>query len=257
MARVQGRFSREFNRRRRYLGRLWQSRYKARIVQDENHLKSVIAYVHLNPVAAGMVCDPLDYAQSGHGEILGLREPCLCDVGEALLCFGEKPDEARMIYQDWMRSVAEERWFRAGVRNLPWWRTVDDDEQTLPKMHAPSHAEDYSGQPLEPEEHNRPAISQVLNIFEDELEIGIGQIAGRSRKRLLSWHRCLFVTYSVSWLGHSAKKVAGVIDKSPGSVSRWLSEGLELQRSDPDFRLRLSQVAERVNAENQCNVGLT
>ena len=32
MARLQGKVAREHNRRRRYLGRLWQSRYKARII---------------------------------------------------------------------------------------------------------------------------------------------------------------------------------------------------------------------------------
>jgi len=51
MARLQGRVSRNFNKRRRYLGRLWQSRYRARLVDSQDYFLQVVSYVHLNPVA--------------------------------------------------------------------------------------------------------------------------------------------------------------------------------------------------------------
>ena len=37
MARLQGRVSRGFTKRRRYLGRLWQSRYKARLIDSQEY----------------------------------------------------------------------------------------------------------------------------------------------------------------------------------------------------------------------------
>jgi len=55
MARIQCRVARGHNRRRRVLGRLWQSRYKARVVRDDAYFRQLLAYVHLNPVAAGAV----------------------------------------------------------------------------------------------------------------------------------------------------------------------------------------------------------
>ena len=58
MARLQGSVSRSYNRRHRFLGRLWQSRYRARVIDSEDYYRQVIAYVHLNPVAAGVVTDP-------------------------------------------------------------------------------------------------------------------------------------------------------------------------------------------------------
>ncbi len=85
MAVLQRRVSRDFNRRHEILGRLWQSRYKARIIQDNADLEHLLAYVHLNPVAAGIVIDPSDYRQSGHCELLGLAPARLCSVGAALL----------------------------------------------------------------------------------------------------------------------------------------------------------------------------
>lgn len=83
MARLQGRFSRAHNRRHRYLGRLWQSRYRARVVDTNEYYRQVIAYVHLNPVSAGIANDPGDYVHSGHREIIGACNPHLIDLRSA------------------------------------------------------------------------------------------------------------------------------------------------------------------------------
>ena len=71
MARIQGRVARSYNRRHRFFGRLWQSRYKARIIDTNDYFRQVVAYVHLNPVSAGLVGDPGDFEQSGHAALIG------------------------------------------------------------------------------------------------------------------------------------------------------------------------------------------
>ena len=50
---LQGRFSRDFNRRWGRTGPLWQSRYKAKVIDEPGYLPRVIQYIHLNPVRAG------------------------------------------------------------------------------------------------------------------------------------------------------------------------------------------------------------
>lgn len=67
----QARFGQGYNRRHRSSGPLWQSQFKARLVEDERYLGQLIAYIHLNPVTAGLVRDPSDYPLSGHRELLG------------------------------------------------------------------------------------------------------------------------------------------------------------------------------------------
>jgi len=79
MQRLQSIVAREFNRRRRYLGRLWQSRYRARIIDSNDYLRQVVSYVHLNPVAACIVEDPVDYRYSGHRELMGFCKPLVVD----------------------------------------------------------------------------------------------------------------------------------------------------------------------------------
>lgn len=249
MARIQVRFSKGFNRQRRLRGRVWQSRYKARLILDNEQLQHVIAYIHLNPVAAGIVDDPLDYPSSGHREIVGARAVCLCDVNACLQSFDEDRSTARSSYLDRLRTVSEARWLRADVRELPWWKSLGDNEQTLAVENAPADATDFTGQALAPEEQCRPPLVAVLDAFENELGIARSGLSGHGRTSLMSWHRCLFATFSVSWLGHPAKAVAQVLDKGPGSVSRWVAEGLELQLSDASFRSQLEQLARAFGLE--------
>ena len=70
MHHLQSAFSRGFNRRRGRTGSLWQSRYQAKLVDEQQYLWRVVVYVHLNPVRAGAVTDPVDHVFSGHREIV-------------------------------------------------------------------------------------------------------------------------------------------------------------------------------------------
>jgi putative transposase len=56
--------SRSFNRRHGRRGALFESRYYERTIRDEKHLAVAVAYVHNNPVEAGLVDDPADWPWS-------------------------------------------------------------------------------------------------------------------------------------------------------------------------------------------------
>lgn len=52
------------NRKYRRSGRLWQNRFYSSIVSDDIYLWSVMRYIEINPVKAGIVKDPLAYPWS-------------------------------------------------------------------------------------------------------------------------------------------------------------------------------------------------
>ncbi|MEM8885256.1 MAG: transposase [Planctomycetota bacterium] len=54
MKRIQNRYARYFNRTRKRDGPLFRGRYKSRPVDSQRYLRTVIAYIHDNPVAAGI-----------------------------------------------------------------------------------------------------------------------------------------------------------------------------------------------------------
>jgi putative transposase len=241
MARIQGRFAKDINRRNGWTGRLWQSRYKARLVTEREYLEHLFAYVHLNPVAAGIVADPSDYGPTGHRALLGIEEPRLVNTRAALLCFDEDPVKARNIYQETVRAVAEARWLNADVRDLPWWRTVPDDDETVLRHLAPDNAELFNGEPP-PTPEVRPPVDSIIETANDYLGLTPNQLSGRGRTRYESWCRCLVTTLAVGNLGYRAKDLAEHLDKSSVSVSRWLSEGMQLELVDPEFRRLLKDL---------------
>jgi putative transposase len=69
---VKERFSRWFNKRRGRRGTLWMDRFKSVLVEGKGEaLRTMAAYIDLNPVRAGLVKDPKDYRWCGYAEALG------------------------------------------------------------------------------------------------------------------------------------------------------------------------------------------
>ncbi|MCF7787541.1 MAG: transposase [Prosthecobacter sp.] len=69
---IKERFSRWFNKRRGRRGTLWMDRFKSVLVEGKGEpLRTMAAYIDLNPVRAGVVKDPKDYRWCGYAEALG------------------------------------------------------------------------------------------------------------------------------------------------------------------------------------------
>jgi REP element-mobilizing transposase RayT len=79
------RFSRWYNKHRGRRGTLWMERFKSVLVEDGEALRTMAAYIDLNPVRAGMAKDPKDYRWCGYGEAMGGGKAArlgLCQVVE-------------------------------------------------------------------------------------------------------------------------------------------------------------------------------
>lgn len=70
---VSFRYTRWINRRRNRSGHLFQGRYKAFVVDADPYLLELVAYIHLNPVRAGMVENADDFRWSSHRAYLGME----------------------------------------------------------------------------------------------------------------------------------------------------------------------------------------
>ena len=104
MRSLQQRVTRGVNRRQRVWGPLWQGRFKVKIVDSSRYIDQLLAYIHLNPVAAGIVDDPAEYEWSGHLDLLGRRRKLIVDVDEVLRVFGRTRRSARPPHWCLVRS---------------------------------------------------------------------------------------------------------------------------------------------------------
>ena len=241
MARLQGVVARSYNSRHSLLGRLWQSRYRARVIDSEDYFRQVVSYVHLNPVAAGVVADAADYPYSGHREIVGLCLPYLVERSAVLQSFGFGNGRGSSTdYLRWVRSVAEMRRAQSEVKDLPWWvraRNVDE----IADVECHPEATTYDGKTLA-EDRAELELSEFANRFESFSGHTIVDLASRSRSTWVIQGRVDFVTLAVSRYRFKCCDVAALLNKHGNSVTNWLNQGLHLASTDPDFNNRLDHL---------------
>ncbi len=103
MQNISQRYTWWFNKRHDRAGHVFQGRYKAILVDKDVYLKELIRYIHLNPVRAGMVADPLDYSRSSHAAYAGkIRPPDWLSIDMGLGQFGTTESDARAVYLHFM-----------------------------------------------------------------------------------------------------------------------------------------------------------
>jgi REP element-mobilizing transposase RayT len=98
-----------FNLRHRRSGHLFQNRFKSILCQEDIYLKQLIAYIHLNPLRAGLVSSfksLADYPYGGHSAIMGYVEREFQDVDFILNLFGGEESLARDSYESYVRNAA-------------------------------------------------------------------------------------------------------------------------------------------------------
>lgn len=61
-------YSMMFNKKYELVGHLFQDRYKQKIIQTDEYLKNLVAYIHLNPVVGGLCKFPKEYKWSSYLE---------------------------------------------------------------------------------------------------------------------------------------------------------------------------------------------
>jgi len=127
-------------------GTLWEGRYKACLVQTEYYLFACYRYIELNPVRAGIVANPAEYAQSSYrSNALGQPDP-LVVPHVAYEALGAVGDERRRAYRAMFRpgdepqAADEIRRVTAGCQVLGSESFKDGIEQALARPVRPGRA---------------------------------------------------------------------------------------------------------------------
>ena len=84
-------------------GSIWEGRYKASLVQEENYFLSVMRYIELNPVRANMVESPSHYRWSSFSHNSGLRSIKVIKQHQAYLSLGNDKIARANAYKELFR----------------------------------------------------------------------------------------------------------------------------------------------------------
>jgi len=97
-------YVRYFNDRHGRSGTLWEGRYRSTLIQTERYLLTCMAYIDLNPVRAGLVIDPRDFAWSSHAHYAGLRHDRLLTPHPLYWELGNTPFAREAAYVELVRA---------------------------------------------------------------------------------------------------------------------------------------------------------
>jgi putative transposase len=109
MRRLMTGYAVSFNRRYRRHGHLFQNRYKSILCDQDEYLKELVRYIHLNPLRAGIVKHIRGlniFKYSGHSAIMGKYKVDWQNVKDILALFGDKKGTARRMYGQFVEQGA-------------------------------------------------------------------------------------------------------------------------------------------------------
>jgi putative transposase len=98
MQAVGRRYVRHFNTRQQRSGTLFEGRYRSTLIQAERYLLACMVYIDLNPVRAGMVSDPTQYAWSSHRHYAGIAHDRLVTPHPLYWSLGNTPFAREQAY---------------------------------------------------------------------------------------------------------------------------------------------------------------
>ena len=243
---IQGRFALVHNRRHHTLGPLWQGRYKARLVEGQDDLNRLLAYIHLNPVKAGFAASPLRYRWSGHRELLGRVRAPLVDVEETLRLYGSRLGAATQAYAAMVRAVGREAWAAEEPGRLPWWGRGAETAEEFDGEHRP--ALDALGASTAPEPV-RASIEEVLAVVELATGLRRERLASGVRDRATVAARELLAVVAVHRCGARVTDVGRCLGRPADTASRWLSRGGERCLAELSFQRQATAVEAKLRRD--------
>ena len=249
MKSLQQNATRRYNARHRVFGPMWQGRYRAKLVKDQRYLDGLLAYIHLNPVTAGIVDDPADYCWSGHREILGRVRSPVTDSDEVLVLFGKTRRSARRAYVRAIKTAVEEPWVGDDPGQLPWWRLGRPAKEALesPSPNPSVAVVDELGRSTGLPRWGFEA-KEFVGAIAARFEVQPEDLAGRRRAPHVVRTRELAATLGVERYSLQVKEIASMLGKSSEAVSRMVSRGIVKRQEDAEFR-RDYEMLDRLIAE--------
>ena len=232
-------YARYFGKRHDRHGYLFQDRFKSIATQDQGYIETLIRYVHLNPLRAG-VCRSLEdldnYPWCGHSMLIGKRVFRFQTVDAILNRFGKTIRDARQNYQLFLKEGLEYSQDDDFIKKL---RSSNETKECI---HDPGcwviGDKEFVKNAISQDEHYRLRLTQyakqgwniddLRNRIEKTMHLKTGDLMKRGRKNNRAEARKIFMWLCNRKVGIPVAEIARYIGISGPAVSRVLDEGEQL-----------------------------
>ena len=206
------RYAQHFNMKHDRRGYLYQGRYKSIMVQSGIYLLRLLRYVHLNPVRAGIVRHPEEFAWSSHLAYLGSKEYVWLNRSLVLDAFGEEKGVENLLRYTQMddnvirdETLEIRKAVRLGVYGDP-----EFIEEWRPKL-----SEDWTEESL-----HKVSPASIAELVCCHLDITLEEIRSENRSKQLVEARALMASLNQKLKAGSMADLGRCIARDPTSLAR-------------------------------------
>jgi putative transposase len=206
------RYTRWMNNKQIRMGHLFQGRYQAILVDANTYLLELVRYLHLNPVRAGLVEDPQDYAWSGHRAYLGKETLPWLETDRVLSQFAKRLKTCRQRYEAFVLAGKKEGHRQEFHRGGKDGRVLADDrflERVLGKRIHPT-----------PE----VSLNEIMTYVSAEYGVNEEDLRGPSRNRVVCEARAVIGWLSRRLESSSITNVASYFQRDSSTFSRHIGK---------------------------------
>ena len=241
---LQFRYTRNFNIKYRKWGHLFQSRYKAILCERDSYLLELSAYLHLNPVRAGLVDDPSKYPWSSYPSYMSKEIGSLVDRDFLFSRFSGKRGVARREYEKFVKS-------RMGQG-----RRDDFYELKEQRFLGPNEFVEDIHRRIKEE----PALVYDLGI--GEIVSAVGSMFGITRGNFYSFRRSrqgalgrsVAAFLGKKWGGHAFKEFAEHFKRDPVVISKGVRGVEKRLEEDRPFARSIGMIEKTLTQNRKCRI---
>jgi REP element-mobilizing transposase RayT len=215
---VQQSYTQWYNRRHGQVGHVFQGRYKALLCATDEYLVTLVRYVHLNPVRAGLAVRAEDYPYSAHRAYLAGAESDLVDPLPVLDLVGGVGGYARLVEAEAPPAATNGRTETARS-------TVEDRRAEAPSV-------------------VRPPLGLTLTWLAGRLHTTPEALRGPDRSRAASRARTLAAFVLIRRLGYRVADVAVALNRDGSTITIAVGRAGRRLASEPGARQEVERLVD-------------
>lgn len=226
------------------IGSVFQGRYKSPLIEKESYLTVLSAYIHLNPVRAGIVASPGEFYWSSYPSYLGMVDnpDCLC-TSLILEEFGNNRGQYEEFVLNWENRKQAE-FNKAQIKNQPILGSTEFIDSIKTKLKRSLISMD---------QREIPAIKALVQLDQQDISKIVQKTFHLTEKDCLSkkkgnLYRKLFVYGLKRYTNMRLNEIGDIIDVNYTAVSELVRRFLADCMTDKNKREKREQF-ERAIAE--------
>lgn len=231
MHHINGAYTTYFNTKRKRAGHLFQGRFKAILIEEDEYATQLSRYIHLNPVRAGIVAKPEDYEWSSYRSYIGKSSrPKWLKTDFIQGFFADKPGVAQKEYRAFVEDLLGQEYEdplkqvvascmlgtqEFNERITATYLDVREKDDNLPSLRALSH---------------QPSLGEICNAVE--------AVFGRSKKQA----RQAAIYFCHKYSGSSLRGIGDIFGLKESAISAGRRRFESKSDEDEELRCMVARV---------------